>query len=75
MLLDLCKIDNRFVAWFQANKLGPRLIHFYMQKDSGLENLLPAYPYYMNSDRRVESIALMFEVLSLLVNYEPDLCL
>jgi hypothetical protein len=31
-LLDLCKIDDRFVEWFQANKLGPRLIHFFMQK-------------------------------------------
>jgi hypothetical protein len=73
MLLELCKIDHRFVAWFQANKLGPRLIHFYLQKDSGLENLLPVYPYYMNSDRRVDSIALMIEVLSLLAHHEPDL--
>jgi hypothetical protein len=36
LLLELCKLDQRFIIWFQANKLGPKLIYFYMQKESGL---------------------------------------
>lgn len=69
LLFELCRLDNRFIEWFQANKLGPRLIHFYMQKESNLEGLLPNYPYYMNTDRKVESIVVTLEVLSLLVAY------
>lgn len=53
LLYELCQLDQRFIEWFQANKLGPRLIHFYMQKESNLEGLLPVYPYYMSTDRKV----------------------
>lgn len=35
--------------------------------------MLPAYPYYMNSNHRVDSISLLIEVLSMLVHHEPDL--
>lgn len=73
LLFELCRLDLRFVEWFQANKLGPKLIHFYLQKDSPLEGLLPAYPYYMSTDIRVDSIACALEVIGLLIAKEPDL--
>lgn len=44
-----------------------------MQKDSGLENFLPSYPYYMSTDRKVESIWYVIEILNELIIYEPDL--
>ena len=38
-----------------------------------MENLLPVYPYYMNSSFRVDSISFLIEVLCMLVHHEPDL--
>jgi hypothetical protein len=58
LMYELCILDGRFIEWFRANKLGPRLIHFFMQKESPLEGLLPQYPYYM-SEAKTDSFTVL----------------
>ena len=72
-MLGLCREDVRFVRWMQAHKMGPRLIHFFMQKDSKMEEILPSYPLYTSSEFKLPVMRTVFEIIALLLPYEADL--
>lgn len=44
-----------------------------MQKESNLEGLLPEYPLYLSSYRKVDSIGFMIDIIASLISFEPSL--
>lgn len=68
LMFEMCFMSKDCCRWLQANMLGPKLVHFVMEKDSPLLDQLPIYPYSA-ANKKVECINTLLKILSLIVPF------
>jgi len=60
--------NSKIAGWLNANKYGPKLIHFIMQNESNMISLLPSYPTNFNNNYKSKELYIIVDIIGLLTN-------